>query len=73
MSKLYNKIKSIIDEKGLKLTFILTKTGFSKSYFYDLLHGKTVPSLANARKLAKVLGVTVDELFPEEIENKEVS
>lgn len=70
---MFNKIKSIIDEKGLKLTFILTKTGFSKSYFYDLSHGKTVPSLANARKLAKVLGVTVDELFPEEIENKEVS
>ncbi|ABW18832.1 helix-turn-helix transcriptional regulator [Alkaliphilus oremlandii] len=60
-----NKIKHFIKRKGLKTSFILSSTGVSKSYFYDVMKGKTIPSLVNARKIAKVMEVPLDELFPE--------
>lgn len=59
-----NRIRDFIDEKGLKISFVITKTGFSKSYFYDVMNGITVPSLENARVISKVIGVPLDELFP---------
>jgi len=66
---LENKIKECIDRKGLKTSFVLYKTGVSKSYFYDVMKGKTIPSLMNARKIADAIGVPLDELFPENILN----
>ncbi len=52
--------------KGLTATEVIEKTGFSKSYFYDVMKGVTVPSLINSRKLSKVLDVHLNELFPED-------
>jgi len=60
-----NKIKHFIKRKGLKTSFILSSTGVPKSYFYDVMKGKTIPSLVNARKIARVMEVPLDELFPE--------
>jgi len=60
-----NKIKHFIKTKGLKTSFILSSTGVSKSYFYDVMKGKTIPSLTNARKIARAIDVPLDELFPE--------
>ena len=60
-----NKIKHFIKRKGLKTSFILSSTGVSKSYFYDVMKGKTIPSIVNARKIARAMEVPLDELFPE--------
>lgn len=60
-----NKIKYFIKRKGLKTSYILTSTGVSRSYFYDVMKGKTIPSLTNARKIARAIDVPLDELFPE--------
>ena len=61
-----NKIKQFISEKGLKVMFVIEKVGLSTSSFYEIMNGKAVPSLRNARKIADVLEVSLDELFPEE-------
>lgn len=66
-----NKIKEFISEKGLKVMFVIEKAGLSTSSFYEIMNGKAVPSLKNARKIANVLGVSLDELFPEEIFKEE--
>ena len=65
-----NKIRQEIDERGLKISFILRKTDLSKSYFYDVMKGKTVPSLIKARKIAETIGVSLEELFPMTHEGK---
>ena len=59
-----NKIKRIIDEKGLKTTFVIKRVGMSTSSFYEIMNGKAVPSLRNARKIADVLETPSDEIFP---------
>jgi transcriptional regulator with XRE-family HTH domain len=62
-----NKIREIIDEKALKISRVIEKTGLSKSYFYDVMNGVSVPSLANARKISEVLKAPLDQLFPDEV------
>lgn len=59
-----NKIREIINNKGLKITYVIEKTGISKSHFYDIMNGKAVPSLTNAAKISEVLKVPLTELFP---------
>ena len=66
-----NKIKEIIQSKGMKTTYVIEKVGLSTSSFYEIMNGKAVPSLMNARKIADVLEISLDELFPEENFNKE--
>jgi putative transcriptional regulator len=61
-----NKIKELIKNKGLKTSKIIKETGLSKSYFYDVMNCNSVPSLAIARKISEVMGVAVDDLFPNE-------
>ena len=59
-----NTIKKIAYEKGLKITFLIKKIGLSSSSFYDIVNGKAIPSLLNARKIAFALDSTIDEVFP---------
>lgn len=67
-----NRIRQIIEKKGLKISHVISESGLAKSYFYDVMNGKSIPSLANARKIAEVIGVPLDELFPNENSIKEV-
>lgn len=59
-----NKIAELIDQKGLKKTFVAQQVGISKGSLSNIITGKTKePSLQVAIKLARVLGTTVEELW----------
>lgn len=60
-----NRIKEVINQKGLKTTSVIEKTGLSKSHFYEIMNDRAVPSLVNAIKISNVLGVPLNELFPD--------
>ncbi|MEG0772872.1 helix-turn-helix transcriptional regulator [Clostridium sp.] len=60
-----NNIRQVIKEKGLKITHVITKTGLSKSSFYEIMNGNSMPSLENARIIANTIEVPLSELFPE--------
>lgn len=68
--KMSNKIRQAIEEKGLKISHVISETGLAKSSFYEVMNGNSIPSLENARTISRVIGVPLDELFPEG--NKEV-
>jgi len=61
---LKNQIQKIIQESGLKVSFVIGKVGLAKSSFYEIMNGNAVPSLANARKICAVLNKKLDEVFP---------
>lgn len=61
-----NKIREIIDSNNLKVTEVIDNLKVAKSYFYDVMNGRTIPSLIMARKFSNELGVPLDELFPEQ-------
>lgn len=59
-----NKIRQAIKNQGLTISSVIENTGLSKSYFYDVMNGISIPSLVNARKIEEAIGVPLDELFP---------
>ncbi|WP_143314558.1 helix-turn-helix domain-containing protein [Clostridium sp. HBUAS56017] len=59
-----NKIHEIIIENGLKVSYVIRKAGLAKSSFYEIMRGKAIPSLANARKISQALNKPLDEVFP---------
>ncbi len=50
-------IKKIIDEKGLKQTFIAKKTGIKISTLNNILRGASRATLNNAGKINSCLGI----------------
>lgn len=61
-----NNIRRVIEEKGLKISHVISEAGLAKSYFYDVMNGTSIPSLTNARLISKAISVSLDELFPDE-------
>ena len=61
-----NKIRQVIEGKGIKISHVILETGLAKSYFYDVMNGTSIPSLRNARLISKAIAVSLDELFPDE-------
>lgn len=61
-----NNIKMVIKNNNINISNVIENTGLSRSYFYDVMNGRSVPSLPVARRISKVLNVRLDELFPDE-------
>ncbi|KOC49968.1 helix-turn-helix transcriptional regulator [Clostridium botulinum] len=59
-----NNIKKLLKKHNVKATEIIQKTGLSRSYFYDVMKGNSIPSLIVARKIACAMDVRLEELFP---------
>lgn len=60
------KIKEIRLSKGLMQNFCAKQAGFSQQQWSDFERGDKFPRIDKAYKIAKVLGVKVDELYEEE-------
>ncbi len=57
------KIKETITKKGLTVKEIAKMFGFASPYpVYKWINGKSLPALDNLVILAKVMGVTMDDL-----------
>lgn len=52
-----------INERGITPTILARKANVSLASIYDTRRGVSTPTVINAWKIAKGLGVTVDELF----------
>ena len=63
-----NNIRKIINKQNLKVKDVIVNSKVSKSYFYDVMNGKIMPSLKKANDISKALNTTVQELFLNEEE-----
>lgn len=61
---IYDKIKKICKEKGLSVTYVEKKAELGNGLIYKW--NDSVPSVANLKKVASILEVTVDELIGDE-------
>ena len=59
-------MKTLREAKGLRREDLASLAGISHAYIYKLESGAATPGLEIARRVAEVLGVTVDEAFPPE-------
>jgi len=60
-----NNIKEIANKKSIKISQIISETGLSKSYVYDVINQKSNPTILVAQKIAKALKSRIHEVFPE--------
>lgn len=58
-----NNIDKFIREKGIKVNFICEKAKVSRNHFLEIRKGNINPSIVTAKRIAEVLGVSIDELF----------
>lgn len=61
---IYDKIKKICKEKGLSVTYVEKKAELGNGLIFKW--NDSVPSVANLKKVASILEVTVDELIGDE-------
>jgi transcriptional regulator with XRE-family HTH domain len=64
------RLQKYLEERGIKQKWLCDKTGISDSAMSLIVRGKAEPTLRNARKIAKALGMTIEELWPEEEEKE---
>lgn len=60
---LNNKIKEILESKGLNQSDLSKLTGISRQNISDIIQNKLKPGVDFALKIAKVLNVSVEEVF----------
>lgn len=61
-----NKLREILNERGIKAVWLADRVGMSKSALNEILHERREPTLTNARKIARVLGCEIGEIWPED-------
>jgi transcriptional regulator with XRE-family HTH domain len=61
--KLGSNLKKIRTQKGISQGDIAKELGVSRGFISTIENGKTNPTLSTITKLAKVLGVSSDELL----------
>lgn len=63
--KVGKNLKALIKARGYPTPELFAhENEFSKSWVYRIIRGEVDPVLSNAARLAKALGVTLDDLFP---------
>ncbi|KJR48426.1 MULTISPECIES: helix-turn-helix transcriptional regulator [Desulfosporosinus] len=61
-----NKIREIADVKNMKISEIVRKTKLSKSFVYEIINENSYPTIPTGQKIARALGVTLNDVFPAE-------
>tara|TARA_R100000773_G_C4156595_1_gene76288 strand:+ start:118 stop:339 length:222 start_codon:yes stop_codon:yes gene_type:complete len=60
-----NNIKQIIKEKGIKQIYICKELGINESVLSLIINGKRKPSQDRLRALARILNVSIKDLYPD--------
>jgi len=59
-----NRIKEILGKKGIKQKFVCDKLGINESVLSLIINGKRKPSQERLKALAKILNVSIKDLYP---------
>jgi len=57
------RLKEILDEKGLKQSYVCREAGISNTTMSKLVLGKSIPTLPVAYRIAKVLEKPIEEIW----------
>lgn len=62
------RVQKLMFERGLHAAEVARRAGLTRDAVSTYTTGRSLPNDKNAHKLAKVLGVSIDELLPNRIE-----
>ena len=66
VQKKISQIRKILAEHGTPQAWLARKAGISATTMSEIVRGEVVPSLGTARKIARALGKSIEEIWPEE-------
>jgi putative transcriptional regulator len=58
-----NRLRKILDERGIKQNFVAEKAGITRQTFSNLVNNRFNPSLELAFKICMVLEMSLDDVF----------
>jgi transcriptional regulator with XRE-family HTH domain len=59
------RLKEILESRGIKQKWLCEKTGLSSSAMSQIVRGESFPTLHTAIKIAKAIGIPVEEIWIE--------
>lgn len=65
----YNKLKTILSEKGVKQNWLADQVGLTKSTMSNLINNRHQTNIEIAFNIADVLNMRIDEVFIYEKDN----
>jgi putative transcriptional regulator len=57
-------LKALLNDRGIKQKWLAGKAGMTAAALNLIVHGKTLPTLRTAQRIARILHSTVEELWP---------
>ena len=60
-----NRIKEVIRKKGIKQIYICKELGINESVLSLIINGKRKPSQDRLKALARILNVSIKDLYPD--------
>jgi lambda repressor-like predicted transcriptional regulator len=60
-----SKLKDIIEERGIKITWLSDRSGVSRNTIHTYINGG-IPALDKAYAIANALGLSVNEIWKDE-------
>ena len=67
--KTNNRLKEILDDKGIKQKWLAEKAGIKENTLSGIINNKTVTNVDIAIKIARVLGMQVEDIFYSQDDN----
>lgn len=61
--KIVKNLKKIMDERGMKQSFLKDKVGVSSTTMSSLYRGDSIPTMLVGLKIARELGVNIEEIW----------
>ena len=58
-----NRLKEILDERGIKQTWVAEKTGVTRQTISNLINDRFCPSIELAFKICDALGLQINDVF----------
>lgn len=58
-----NRLKEILDERGLKQNWLAERAGVTKQTMSNLINNRFSVSLESAMRIAKALDLTIEDIF----------
>lgn len=58
------KLKEILDDRGIMIKWLAERSGVNRNTIHSYINGKT-PSLDKAYSIAKTLGLSVYDIWPQ--------
>ena len=66
-----NRIKELLARNGLKVKWIAEQVGCHPTEVSQWIAGRRTPNLSRAKKIASLLGCSVEDLFPTKTEQQQ--